>query len=392
MPEDLSSGSVGVSDSGDPKRRRKAGRRNKARKAECYGVIDLGTNNCRLLIARSMANGFKVVDSYSKVVRLGAGLARTGKLADANMDAAVEAIQVCAQKMKSKSVKRWRCIATQACRQAENGDEFLTRVKAETGLSFETISPRVEARLSVMGCMNIIDEEKDVALVIDIGGGSTELSWVDVRRMRDKNTPRRLHRPPISAWASLPIGVVNLSEIHPEGEADQDTWFSAMKDHVRAEIDKQNCQTRFANTFKEGRGHLVGTSGTITSLASVHMRLPFYQRNKIDGIWMASNDVIATARHLSEISLEARQKVPCIGEDRAGMLVAGCAILDVVCELWPSDRIRIADRGLREGMLMGLMNKTQIRHSSEGSRSKEPKGKDNGLGSPQADGEHSHDG
>lgn len=360
MPDDISSGSAGTATNGRSRRRRGQRRPHKSN-AQYYGAIDLGTNNCRLLIARSMPGGFRVVDSYSNVVRLGAGLASTGKLSQTSMDAAVEAIQVCADKLKAKKVKRWRAIATQACRQAENGAEFLARVKKETGLTLDTISPRVEARLSVMGCINIIDRTKKVALVVDIGGGSTELSWVDVRRLNAEDGQGRLHRPPISAWASLPIGVVNLSEMYPEDHGDLAGWYQAMKDRVLAEIKAQGCATRFANVFKDGDGHLVGTSGTVTSLASVHLKLPYYQRDKIDGIWTKTEDIVNTARSLSTMPLERRQSEPCIGAERATMLVAGCAIIDVLCELWPSEKIRVADRGLREGMLMGLMNKTQIR-------------------------------
>ena len=360
MPDESESGSGGESLNGGSRRR--SGRKpRKSGRSQYFGAVDLGTNNCRLLIARSMQNGFQVVDSYSNVVRLGAGLARTGQLAEPNMDAAIEAIKVCAAKMKAKSVKRWRCIATQACREASNGEEFMRRVKEETGLSFETISPRVEARLSVMGCMNILDLEKEIALVIDIGGGSTELSWVDIRKLNANKMSRRISRPPISAWTSLPVGVVNLSEMYPEDPADLIGWFESMKDYVREKIDDNDCANRFSNTFKDGRGHLVGTSGTITSLAGVHLKLPYYQRNKIDGIWVDSHHIMSTANRLSTMSIEERQKEPCIGMDRATMLVAGCAILEVIYELWPSDRIRVADRGLREGMLMGLMNKTQIR-------------------------------
>ncbi len=373
MPEELESGSTEPNDvpstpsanqSRDKKHpdraQAKRSRRKRRRKPQYYGAIDLGTNNCRLLVARSMPDGFKVVDSFSKVVRLGAGMASTGKLSDDSMDMAIDAIAICAEKMKRRSVSRWRCIATQACRAADNGEEFLVRVKQETGLSFETISPRVEARLSVMGVLNIIDMSKDIALVIDIGGGSTELSWVDVRKMRSDTAPTRLHRPPISAWVSLPIGVVNLSEIYPEDHKDRAGWYAAMKAHVLAEIKKQNRDKQFTNTFKDGNGHMVGTSGTVTSLTSVLMGLPFYQRDKIDGIWVDGPAIIETARDLAAMPYAQRQQVPCIGDDRATMIVAGCAILDVVSELWPSQKIRVADRGLREGMLMGLMNKTQI--------------------------------
>jgi exopolyphosphatase/guanosine-5'-triphosphate,3'-diphosphate pyrophosphatase len=363
MSDDIESGSNGASQSDAPPSRQKRKRR-RADKPKYFAAVDLGTNNCRLLIARSMANGFQVVDSYSNVVRLGAGLARTGELAEPNMDAAIEAIKVCASKMKAKSVVRWRCIATQACREASNGEAFLARVKQETGLTFESISPRVEARLSVMGVLNIIDPKMDIALVIDIGGGSTELSWVDIRKFDTNKMSKRISRPPISAWVSLPVGVVNLSETFPETPDDLAGWYESMKAHVRQMLEDRNSSTKFANVFKYGRGHLVGTSGTITSLAGVHLKLPYYQRNKIDGIWANSSDLVGTARKLSRMTLEDRQKEPCIGLDRASMLVAGCAIFDVIQELWPSDRVRVADRGLREGMLMGLMNKTQIRPHS----------------------------
>ncbi len=323
-----------------------------------YAALDLGTNNCRLLIARPFRDGFQVVDSYSKVVRLGKGLSATGRLSDESMALAYDAIGVCARKMKAKNVQRWRCIATQACRQASNGEEFLKEVKQRTGVSLEIISPRVEARLAVMGCLNLIDMNKDVALVVDIGGGSTELSWVDVRRLRDPQGAIRVHRPPISAWASLPIGVVTLSEQIPEHE-DRAAWYEAMKTRVRECLADAGCETRFLNTFKLGKGHLIGTSGTITSLAGIHLKLPYYQRDKVDGLWLPTDAAVRIAREMASRSLEDRGREPSIGPDRAKLLVAGCAITDVLCEMWPSERIRVADRGLREGMLMGLMQQSQ---------------------------------
>lgn len=339
-------------------RRRSRGRSSKGRRPQTFAALDLGTNNCRLLIARASGDGFKIIDSYSRVVRLGKGLTSTGRLSEESMDAAVEALAVCAKKMKARRVKRWRCVATEACRKASNGQEFLDRAKEEGGISLEIISPRVEARLAVMGCLNLIDTTKEVALVIDIGGGSTELSWVDVRRLKDPNEENRVHRPPISAWASLPVGVVTLSEMAPETD-DRETWYADMKAKVREAIRDQGCETRFTKTFKEGRGHLIGTSGTITSLAGIHLKLPFYQRDKVDGLWLRSSDAIKVARDMASRSPEDRAKEPCIGEDRARLLVAGCAITDVICELWPSKMIRVADRGLREGMLRGLMDQGQ---------------------------------
>ncbi|MEP1229046.1 MAG: Ppx/GppA phosphatase family protein [Litorimonas sp.] len=364
MPDKNVSGSVAVNAAAPSKpqsqqrRSRKRTARKGSRANDVYAALDLGTNNCRLLVARGNSNNFRVIDSYSRVVKLGKGLESTGRLSQESMDAAVEAISVCARKIKTKKVKRWRCVATEACRKADNGAEFLARVKAESGLTMEMISPRVESRLAVMGCVNLVDPTKDVALVVDIGGGSTELSWVDIRKLRDPNTQFRVHRPPISAWASLPIGVVTLSERIPEHD-DRETWYADMCAHVRDMIDQAGCATRFTKAFENGRGHLIGTSGTITSLAGIHLKLPFYQRDKVDGLWLRSQDAVNVARDMASRSPESRGQEPCIGEDRAKLLVAGCAITDVLCEMWPSKMIRVADRGLREGILIGLMNESK---------------------------------
>lgn len=365
MPDAQNAGSELTAPNGSSTRRRprhkrgSGGRgRSNGSNSNTFAAIDLGTNNCRLLVARDAGETFRIIDSYSRVVRLGKGLAATGRLSDESMDAAVEAISVCASKMKSKRVKRWRCVATEACRRASNGEAFLQRVKDETGIALEVISPRVESRLAVMGCVNLVDPTKDVALVIDIGGGSTELSWVDVRKLRDDQANHRLHRPPISAWASLPIGVVTLSELVPEID-DKTAWYDALRDVVRQKIIEQGCETRFTNLFQQGRGHLIGTSGTITSLAGIHLKLPYYQRSKVDGLWFRSVDAISVARDMGSRTFDERAAEPCIGKDRAHLLVAGCAITDVLCEMWPSKMIRVADRGLREGILIGLMQKNQ---------------------------------
>ena len=329
-----------------------------------FAAVDLGTNNCRLLVARASHGGFQVIDSYSRVVRLGTGLSSTGFLSQQSMDAAVEAIGVCAAKMKQRGVKRWRCIATQACRQADNGEAFMTRVKQETGLTFEVISPRVESRLAVMGCISLADTSKDVVLVVDIGGGSSELSWVDARKLRADSASHRIHRPPISAWASLPVGVVTLSELFPdEGDSDEAlaSRYEAMKAYVRSLIAQVGCDTRFTKAFQEGRGHMIGTSGTITSLAGIHLGLPYYQRNRVDGLWIQASHALDISRRMAALPLVERAKEPCIGDDRAALLVAGCAIMDVLIEMWPSERIRVADRGLREGLLMGLMSQVKTK-------------------------------
>ena len=362
LSEDDFLGKIGAEKPNKSRRRKirsiSSGNKSLKKNINLFAALDLGSNNCRLLIARPTDEGFSVIDSYSKVVRLGEGLSTTGLLSNNSMNAAIEALKICAKKIKNHRVKRWRCITTEACRKASNGKDFLDRVKKETDLSLEIISPRVESRLAVMGCINLIDTTKNVALVVDIGGASTELSWVDVRRLKNESASTKIYRPPISAWASLPIGVVTLSERVPELE-NRTLCYETMKSVVRDEINKSGCKNRFVNTFKEGKGHIIGTSGTITSLAGIHLKLPYYQRDKVDGLWLRTSDAIKVSRHMSSLSPAERAKEPCIGEERANLLVAGCAITDVICETWPAKIIRVADRGLREGMLMGLMQQRQ---------------------------------
>lgn len=371
MPDEIlsssgpaASGSV-VSD-GTQAARKRTGRRKRPgyKKTPLFAGVDLGTNNCRLLIARPQGDGFRVVDSYSRVVQLGQGLSQSGRMAEATMDAAIEALSVCAAKMKQKSVKSWRCVATQACREAENGQAFVERVKAETGLRLEIISPRVESRLSVMGCQNLAMKDKQVALIVDIGGGSTELSWLDLRRLESADEVMRVHRPPISAWTSLPIGVVSIAERFPE-HSDRRKWYDDMKSAVSEEIKKSGCETEFTQLFKRGQGHIIGTSGTVTSIAGIYLGLPYYKRDKIDGLSLPTRHALQIAADLSNKSYEERCKIPSIGEDRSQLLVGGCAIIDVICETWSCDTIRVADRGLREGILIGLME--QYRKSRKSS-------------------------
>ena len=339
------------------KRRRKA----KARPAPVYGAIDLGTNNCRMLLAqKTRSGGFQVVDAFSRVVRLGEGLGANGALSEAAMDRAVGALRVCAEKMARKQVVKHRSIATQACRAAENGPAFIERIKAETGLDFDLISPEEEARLAVHGCVDLLDPEMDAALVIDIGGGSTELSWVDLVQWRERGGPDSGGRPPIRSWMSAPIGVVTLSERFPE-RPDRADWYGEMKDYAARQIRTPRGARPMRGVFAEGRGHLVGTSGTVTSMAGVHLRLPRYERAKVDGLWMSTDEARAACDRLKANDAAGRAQEPSIGSDRAELVLAGCAIYEAVAEAWPAARLRVGDRGLREGMLLNMMRKQRRR-------------------------------
>ena len=318
--------------------------------APCYAALDLGTNNCRLLIATPAASGFRVVEAFSRIVRLGEGLSQSGRLSEAAMDRALAALQVSAEKVRRRRVVRLRAIATQACRMAENGPAFIARVAAETGLRLQIISPQEEARLSVAGCLNLLDRSADAALVVDVGGGSTELSWVDLKGAPPSGTP------PLRAWLSVPMGVVTLAERFPEGETATEAWFRAMVETVKAEIAAFPRADGLREVFDADRAHLIGTSGAITSLAGLHLDLPRYDRSRVDGIWMTRDQCDAAANRLLALSPQGRAEQPCIGPDRADLVLAGAAILQAVQELWPCSRVRVADRGLREGILLSLMS------------------------------------
>ncbi len=340
------------------------GRERSTSEAPCYAALDLGTNNCRLLIATPAGQGFRVIESYSRIVRLGEGLAQSGRLSDAAMDRALATLKVSGEKVRRRGVLKFRAIATQACRIAINGPAFVNRVANETGVRLQVISPQEEARLSVTGCLNLLDNRHEAALVVDVGGGSTELSWVDLKGWVPGT------QPPVRAWLSVPIGVVTLAERFPEGEVATEGWFRQMVHHVRTEIEAFHRADPLKPVFEADRAHLVGTSGAITSLAGMHLRLPRYDRNRVDGIWMTRSDCDAAAASLLALSAADRAAQPCIGADRADLVLAGAAILQAVQEAWPCSRVRVADRGLREGILLSLMSDSGVRRRRKRRRSR----------------------
>jgi exopolyphosphatase/guanosine-5'-triphosphate,3'-diphosphate pyrophosphatase len=318
------------------------------REAPLYGALDLGTNNCRLLIARPAKDGFRVVDSFSRIVRLGEGLSRTGRLDDAAMERAYDALMQCAERVARRGVdpSRLMAVATQACRQAENGPAFIERVRQGAGLKLRIIDPVEEARLAVEGCLNLFDPGAEAILVVDVGGGSTELNW-----LRRNGTGFQLE-----GWISAPIGVVTLAERHPEPVGgDLTPWYEAMVADMGAAIADTPVDPALRDLFTGGRAHMVGTSGAITSLAGIHLGLRRYQRNLVDGLWMTRTDCERAADRLKALGPAGRAAESCIGPDRADLVLAGAAIMEAVQRAWPSERVRVADRGLREGLLLERM-------------------------------------
>jgi exopolyphosphatase / guanosine-5'-triphosphate,3'-diphosphate pyrophosphatase len=313
--------------------------------AACYGALDLGTNNCRLLLARPTERGFVIVDAFSRIVRLGEGLGNSGRLKDAAMERTIEALRVCSNKLKWHKVERFRLVATEACRLAENGPEFIERVTSEVGLELEIINRETEAMLAAAGAEALIGDDAVSAIVFDIGGGSTEVMWV----------ARKAEGGDVKAWISLAAGVVTLSERHGGGRDVTPDDFDAMRGDVQKLLQPFVDEVKELNGQAPGPDHLLGTSGTVTTIAGVHLGLRHYDRSLVDGCWLDGADATRVTDQLRRMNYDERTRNGCIGRERADLVLAGCAILEEIRAAFPGLRIRVADRGLREGILAHLM-------------------------------------
>ncbi len=310
-----------------------------------YGALDLGTNNCRLLLARPADSGFEVVDAFSRIVRLGEGVSQCGEISEDAIERTIKALRVCSNKLKWWDVQRFRLIATEACRTAGNGENFIEMARSEIGLGLEVIDRETEASLAAAGASPLICGKAQSVVVFDIGGGSTEILWLHITGGRYR----------IDDWTSIPAGVVTVAEKFGGKHVSSES-FAAMRAHVA------DLAAPFADRLRNGSSnnpvpdHLLGTSGTVTTVCGIHMNLRRYDRARVDGAWIMGDEVSAVTKELLAMTYEQRASSPCVGPERADLVLAGCAILEEIRNLWPADRIRVADRGLREGILTSLMN------------------------------------
>ncbi|WP_423414135.1 Ppx/GppA phosphatase family protein [Hyphomicrobium sp. B1] len=344
---------------------------------QIYGALDLGTNNCRLLLARPSRRGFRVVDAFSRIIRLGEGVSHTGHLSELAMNRTMEALKVCAGKLHRHNVTRTRLVATQACRVAANGPDFVAKVKDSFDLDIEILTPEMEAHLAVAGCATLIDPSTDYVLVFDIGGGSSEIIWLDLTRLgtrQDALSGRGDVDDAIVAWESLPVGVVTLAERFGGREVTAES-FAAMSAAVTKLLLPFEAKHNFRARTAGKPVHFLGTSGTVTTIAGVMLGLDRYDRKRVDGIWLGTHDIENVTSELLARSYDERVLQPCIGRERADLVLAGCAILDAIMQLWPADRLRVADRGLREGILMRMMMEDGVWRSSRRRRGRGKRGK-----------------
>lgn len=327
---------------------------------QAYAALDLGTNNCRLLIARPSGENFTVIDAFSRVVRLGEGLSASGKLSDAAMERTLGALHVCAEKLRRRNVHLARSVATEACRRASNGAAFIERVREETGIALDIISAQEEARLAVLGCHILLEDGVGPAVIFDIGGGSTELVLIEP----GGPVPRILD------WLSVPWGVVSLTDSvqPPDGtERGRAIRYAEMRRLVSDSF--APFAERVADTAKQSDTiRLLGTSGTVTTLASIHLELPQYDRRAVDGLIVPSRSMRDISLRLSTMSEADRRTLPCIGDDRANLVVAGCAILESILDIWPARELAVADRGIREGILRSLIAADEVADRSRENR------------------------
>lgn len=333
---------------------RKRGQSGSHRGKPLFAAVDLGTNNCRLLVAEPRGQSFRVVDSFSQIARLGEGLHDTGRLSDAAIERAMSALHAIRAKLKHHGVGRVRCIATEACRKASNGPDFIRRVQTETGLTFKVIGAKEEARLASIGCYDLIKPDVQSVLVVDVGGGSTELSLVDARGVRQGGLAGILRQAPIVDWTSLKVGVVTVSEAFDL--TDEAAAWPQMLERARAAVSSWAALESVQQRLQADNGYLIGTSGTVTCLAGVHLNLDRYRRDKVDGSWLSRADGQSTMQRLRELGVQGRAKLPTIGEERAPLMLAGCAIMEAVWEKFDGHTLRVADRGLREGVLLSMMH------------------------------------
>ena len=339
----------------------------KAQVQPLYAALDLGTNSCRMLIAQPDGAHFRIVDSFSKTVQLGIGLEETGRLSRTSMNRTLQALRICSQKLKQNRVKKMRLVATEACRRADNGATLIRQIRRETGLKLEIIRAEEEAQLAVLSCAPLVTNDTDQLLVVDIGGGSTELVWMDLvdvlPRMRSRAIMhmhkgfRSGERPnkygaKVVDWISVPLGVATLRDLFNDVDDDAGR-FALMSLMFEEKLEKF---IPYERSYKMERFQIIGTSGTVTTVAASHLGLRRYDRNKVDGLSMSSIEIDKVIRDYLRMGAIGRQNDPCIGKDRQALIMSGAAILQALLRSWPTHKLSVADRGLREGLLYAQMS------------------------------------
>ncbi len=317
----------------------------------------------------------------SKPVQLGAGLEGSGRLSRAAIGRTIKALRVCRRKLDQHGVRRMRLVATEACRRARNSVDFIEQVRRETGLALEVITPEEEARLAVISCGPLVHASAEQLLVVDIGGGSTELVWIDLSAVAPRarsDTILAMHAGDFAHstggarvvdWISVPLGVATLRDRFID-VADDAGRFALMSWYFEENL------AEFApySALHERAGfQIVGTSGTVTTVAASHLGLRRYDRSAVDGLELTTDQIDDVIRDYLRLGPEGRRTDPRIGRDRHALIMSGAAILQALLRLWPTDRLSVADRGLREGLLYAQMSADGLLAAPAGQISRGPR-------------------
>lgn len=309
--------------------------------------IDIGTNTIRLLIAETGPHTLREIYSDRRITRLGRDLARTGRLSREAEGRSLSVLSDFAGKIKLYSAQHTAAVGTSALRYAEGASNFLDLVKAETGIDVRVITGAEEAGLTLLGVFAALPDMDEPALVIDIGGGSIEI-------IAAKNG-MAMHA------VSVELGAVYLTEkfIHsdpPDGAEIEDIR-KALR-HALADVDRvvEGCRP----------GVLIGTAGTVTTLAAMDLGISVYDPAKVNNHGLTSRVVDGMVESLSGRGIDERRGMPGLEPGREDIILAGAVVVQEIMYRYGYDQMIVSDWGLREGIVMDLYNKLSMMRKEEG--------------------------
>lgn len=311
--------------------------------AEYLAAIDLGTRNCRLIIAKHHGGQIEIVDLFSRFVCLGEGVAQSRRLGRKAMERTITVLKQCAKRLSHYPNVVFSGVTTDAVRRAENAQSFLRRVARETGLKLEMIDEKEEAYYEVLGCARVLDMRKKRHIIFDIGGGSSEIILCSLDQEK---------RVRIDEMLSLPYGVVNLYE-----SVDKLTFTS----YTSIVEEVQNLCRRFLVAHLGDLAsqdvsafQVIGTSGTTTTVAAMHHNLKMYDRERVDGTSLCFEDVQKVIHYVQSLSPAERRSNAFCGHVEDDLVLTGFAILEGILRAVPCMYFTVTDAGVRDGLIRTL--------------------------------------
>ncbi len=299
-----------------------------------FASIDIGTNTISLLIAEiNEAGDFNNIQSENRITRLGAGFAQNNTLSGPAIERALATLIAMRALLEKEKIDRFVVTGTSAVRKAKNRKDFLESVKQKTGFEITVISGEEEARCTLLGISLLFQDRNKTTVVIDIGGGSTELiadDWAG---------------PPF--LSSTPLGAVTLSEGYLLSDPPTAREMKSLENVIAAELAKIEHPMPSACRF-------VGTAGTLTTLAAIDQKMTRYDPDRINGYRLSYSGIEGIVNELARLPIQKRQSVPGLEKGREDLIVSGGLILLSVMKRFGYHQVLVSDYGLREGLLIDL--------------------------------------